>query len=225
MADMGGVVFFASNQPADVIPREDLPADARFGQVRRVRWQGRQYNAKILYIGAMQLCEEKVSQVSCGGFLCEGDLDCPYVSNSRVEALRNLRSGNMNHFALDIEREVFDKESEDLQLHIEKNIATADRVYFIRKCVFKYCRLPEESRQAAWRAVKAALNSRARRLKRKLIHGVGNGTPSRCTRIRPCSLFGSSERNTEQNGDTSCQRNIESSDAVDSSTGLEIESY
>ncbi|CAJ0605626.1 unnamed protein product [Cylicocyclus nassatus] len=96
-----------------------------------------------------------------------------YASAKFLEGLRKLCGGNMNKFALELEKKIYEDDTTELTLPLEKRIQTATRVEFIKECIFKYYMVPVETRQAVWRSAKNALNSRVRRLK------SAAGTPSR----------------------------------------------
>ncbi|CAJ0607628.1 unnamed protein product [Cylicocyclus nassatus] len=84
-----------------------------------------------------------------------------YASSPFLEGLRKRKAENVNKFAFDLEKEVYANNTTELAQPVEKRVTTATRV-------------PVEARQSFWRAAKAALDSRVRRLR----CSVGT-TPSR----------------------------------------------
>ncbi|VDL66365.1 unnamed protein product [Nippostrongylus brasiliensis] len=62
----------------------------------------------------------------------EDALSFAYVARDRMEALRRLCGGNMNRFALHLEKEVYMDDPEELALNIGKRVKSAKRVDFIR---------------------------------------------------------------------------------------------
>ncbi|CAJ0595380.1 unnamed protein product [Cylicocyclus nassatus] len=97
-----------------------------------------------------------------------------YASAKFLESLRKLCGGNVNKFALELEKKVYEGDTAELILPLEKRIQSATKVEFIKECIFKYYMVPVEARQTVWRTAKNALNSRVRRLK-----SATGGTPSR----------------------------------------------
>ncbi|VDK46239.1 unnamed protein product [Cylicostephanus goldi] len=95
----------------------------------------------------------------------EGELAYDYASRPFLEGLRKLAGGNVNKFALDLEKEVYASNTTELTLPVEKRVTTATRVSFIKECIYKYYMVPVETRQSVWKAAKAALDSRVRRLR------------------------------------------------------------
>ncbi|VDL69934.1 unnamed protein product [Nippostrongylus brasiliensis] len=83
----------------------------------------------------------------------EDSLSFACVPRERLEALRKLRGGNVNRFALDLEKEVYVDQPEELAINIAK------------RAVFKYYQVPVEAREQIWRGVRNALDSRARSVK------------------------------------------------------------
>ncbi|CAJ0589279.1 unnamed protein product [Cylicocyclus nassatus] len=216
--DRYAVVFFASpeNPTSDVVSISDIIGTALVKRTVKVRWNdGKQYKAKILYIGTKHECERKAEQVTADGeiveefdivpgtsvrspsedaasSLNEGEeenqalaeeilrrlptqtaksknsdaIEYNFVSQEKVEQLRAMRSGNISQFVLDLEKLVYGDHSDVLN-HVEDRLATADRMQFIEKCVYKYYAIPVEARAATWKLAKNALNSRARRNRKK----------------------------------------------------------
>lgn len=73
---------------------------------------------------------------SIGTFL--GALLYEYVDRERLEALRRLSGGNMNHFALELEKDVYIDEPEELAVKVENRVRTSTRVDYIKEVSTSY---------------------------------------------------------------------------------------
>lgn len=62
-----------------------------------------------------------------------GALVHEYVDKERLEALRRLSGGNINHFALELEKDVYAGQPEELAVKVENRFRTSTRVDFIRE--------------------------------------------------------------------------------------------
>lgn len=62
-------------------------------------------------------------------------IDYVYVPHHEVEQLRILRTGNMNQFALGLEKVAYG-DHPDLLLHVDDRFATSDQVNLIQKVNF-----------------------------------------------------------------------------------------
>ncbi|WKY02337.1 hypothetical protein Q1695_015965 [Nippostrongylus brasiliensis] len=88
------------------------------------------------------------------------------MPKEKVATMRKLRGDNMNKFALDLERELYATgDRKDLTKPVEKRFASADKVAFIKECVFMFYDVHGEAKRTTWLAVRNALNSRVRRLR------------------------------------------------------------
>ncbi|CAJ0605767.1 unnamed protein product [Cylicocyclus nassatus] len=94
------------------------------------------------------------------------------VEQERVERLKELRSDNVSQFALDLEKFAYEDGHPDMLEHVENRFATADRVEFIQKCIYKYYNVPLDARKTAWKTAKNALNARARHKRRLKANGA-----------------------------------------------------
>ncbi|KAL6743666.1 hypothetical protein Aduo_016683 [Ancylostoma duodenale] len=69
------LVFYTQSRTKDVVPTSTIPNEAHCGDVTRVRCNWRSYNAKVLHIGAEELCELKAGSVTSNGNLVEDEFD------------------------------------------------------------------------------------------------------------------------------------------------------
>ncbi|VDM79549.1 unnamed protein product [Strongylus vulgaris] len=69
------LVFCTQSRTKDVLPTTAIPTGVRCGDVARIRWEGRFYKAKILFIGVKELCELKSASVTSEGNLIESEFD------------------------------------------------------------------------------------------------------------------------------------------------------
>ncbi|VDL66475.1 unnamed protein product [Nippostrongylus brasiliensis] len=65
------VVFFKRTKSVDVVNSEAVIGEPVVGAKRKVKWNERLYDAKIIYVGSKSVCEEKVSHVTSDGKLDE----------------------------------------------------------------------------------------------------------------------------------------------------------
>nr|CDJ86134.1 unnamed protein product [Haemonchus contortus] len=72
------IVFFPNTETSELAPIQSLPPSAETGNVAEVRWQGRSYKGKVLFIDSKELCEMKSSTASVDEKLVEGvyDVSC-----------------------------------------------------------------------------------------------------------------------------------------------------
>ncbi|CAJ0603725.1 unnamed protein product [Cylicocyclus nassatus] len=63
-----------------------------------------------------------------------------YASRPFPEALRKIAGGNVNKFALDLEKEVYANNATELALPVEKRVTTATG------CIYKYYMMPVEGK-------------------------------------------------------------------------------
>ncbi|CAJ0589008.1 unnamed protein product [Cylicocyclus nassatus] len=130
-------------------------------QIEAAQWQQRYWSA----VGELRdTSNELLRRVPRRGPAEEAFL-FDFAPQSFLEGLRKLHPGNINKFALDLEKKVYEDDTGELALPVEKRVKSANRVEFIKECVYKYYLVPVEARQNVWRAVRAALNSRVRRLR------------------------------------------------------------
>ncbi|KAK5975267.1 hypothetical protein GCK32_013061 [Trichostrongylus colubriformis] len=73
------LVFFPHTRTSDVVPCSSFSHGCNVGETTRVRWEGRSYKGKILFVGAKELCEMKANSISADGELIEDIFD---VSNA-----------------------------------------------------------------------------------------------------------------------------------------------
>ncbi|KAL6744107.1 hypothetical protein Aduo_017076 [Ancylostoma duodenale] len=73
---------------------------------------------------------------------------------------------NKNRFALALEREVYADKASDLVTAAESR-SNADRVEFIKQCLFKFYQIPEKYQCEVWRSARDEMNTRVRRLRKK----------------------------------------------------------
>ncbi|EYC26509.1 hypothetical protein Y032_0010g1192 [Ancylostoma ceylanicum] len=69
------LLFCTQSRTKDVVPTSTLPADAQCGDVTRVRCDGRSDKAKVLHVGANELCDWKATSVTSDGNLVEDEFD------------------------------------------------------------------------------------------------------------------------------------------------------
>ncbi|WKX97021.1 hypothetical protein Q1695_013010 [Nippostrongylus brasiliensis] len=69
------IAFFRHSSTADVVPASAVNGEVRRGVTTKVRWGGRAYIAKILYVGPRELCESKVGLVTADGELTDEPFD------------------------------------------------------------------------------------------------------------------------------------------------------
>ncbi|VDL87093.1 unnamed protein product [Nippostrongylus brasiliensis] len=119
------VVFFLHSLTADVVPARSVQGELKCGLTTKVRWGGRLYAAKILFIGPKELCELKVPQVTAEGELTDGPFEMaaigdstatevtPVVSNSeereRIQRMINIeeRTASTNEMMSRMHRMLF----------------------------------------------------------------------------------------------------------------------
>lgn len=84
--------------------------------------------------GALEELLRRVPKRICS----EGALLYEYVDRERLEALRRLSGGNMNHFALELEKDVYIDEPEELAVKVENRVRTSTRVDYIKEVSTSY---------------------------------------------------------------------------------------
>ncbi|WKY10453.1 hypothetical protein Q1695_002646 [Nippostrongylus brasiliensis] len=85
------------------------------------------------------------------------------MPKEKVAQIRKLRGDDMTKFALDLESELFAGNPEEQKMVLEKRIEGADKVQFIKHCVFMFYEIHHSARKTTWRNIRNALNSRARK--------------------------------------------------------------
>ncbi|CAJ0609225.1 unnamed protein product [Cylicocyclus nassatus] len=54
-------------------------------------------------------------------------------------------AGNINKFALDLEKKVYEDDTNELALPVKKRVKSANRIEFIKECIYKYYLVPVEA--------------------------------------------------------------------------------
>ncbi|VDL80382.1 unnamed protein product [Nippostrongylus brasiliensis] len=94
----------------------------------------------------------------------QGDLEFRYATAESVASLRKTHMNPLN-FARHLETEVFKDCADELGQRLDER-HSRERVNFIRECVYKFYNVPAVLRDDMWRGVKAALNARARKVRK-----------------------------------------------------------
>ncbi|WKY09985.1 hypothetical protein Q1695_002380 [Nippostrongylus brasiliensis] len=83
------IAFFPHSSTADVVPATAVLGEVKRGVTTKVKWCGRSYTAKLLFIGPKVLCETKISKVSRSGELLEEefDMDCNSTNIGTTECV------------------------------------------------------------------------------------------------------------------------------------------
>ncbi|WKY16821.1 hypothetical protein Q1695_001437 [Nippostrongylus brasiliensis] len=110
------IAFFRHSSTADVVPASAVNGEVRRGVTTKVRWGGRAYIAKILYVGPRELCESKVGLVTADGELTDEPFDIVPFEDSVTN----------EHTAVRPETPTAAERESVLQLRtIQENLATA----------------------------------------------------------------------------------------------------
>ncbi|VDO82582.1 unnamed protein product [Heligmosomoides polygyrus] len=65
------IVFFPDTKTADAISVSSVSGKATVGQISKVRWSSKTYNAKVIYLGTKSSCEGNIEHVTDNGALNE----------------------------------------------------------------------------------------------------------------------------------------------------------
>ncbi|VDO90867.1 unnamed protein product [Heligmosomoides polygyrus] len=88
------------------------------------------------------------------------------MSKERVAKIRKVRGDDMKKFALDLERELYAGEPEELAKNVDKRVESVDKVEFIKECVFMFYGVHDSAKRTTRAAIKNTLNSRIRKHRR-----------------------------------------------------------
>ncbi|VDN28874.1 unnamed protein product [Cylicostephanus goldi] len=103
-----------------------------------------------------------------------GEIRYTHTSPEFVAQLRTLKGSNVTQFALDLEAEIYKDDASELDLPVERRLKTKDKVIFLRQCVNEYYSVPQHLKEATWKRVREALDSRVRRLRKRVRDVQGN---------------------------------------------------
>ncbi|CAJ0597500.1 unnamed protein product [Cylicocyclus nassatus] len=103
-----------------------------------------------------------------------GEISYTHTSPEFVAQLRTLKGSNVTQFALDLEAEIYKDDATELDLPLERRLKTKDKVIFLRQCVNEYYSVPQHLKEATWKRVREALDSRVRRLRKRVRDVQGN---------------------------------------------------
>ncbi|KAK6037801.1 hypothetical protein COOONC_24695 [Cooperia oncophora] len=108
-------------------------------------------------------------------------LDYTFVPYDKVMELYNAFSTNPRAFVRALEIYTYQDQVYELRTAASKRIFTADRVNFIKKCLFRHFSVPPNLQEDVWRSARTSLNGRSGRLRRmiraKQISGFRTSTP------------------------------------------------
>ncbi|VDL72512.1 unnamed protein product [Nippostrongylus brasiliensis] len=170
------VVFFLHSLTVDVVPAKAVQGDLKRGVTTKVRWGGRLYAAKILFIGPKELCELKVPQVTAEGELVDGPFEIAAVrdpTSSEVTSVnRNLEEMEIEQRMINIEER--SASTNEMLSRIERMLLNFDqRMSDIERTVNRIDqKLPAAQGQMQLRYRNAA-NTRARKVRKDM----GDKTP------------------------------------------------
>ncbi|KAK6037812.1 hypothetical protein COOONC_24681 [Cooperia oncophora] len=87
------LIFFPHTRTSDVVPISSIPHGTKTGDTTKVRWEGRSYKGKVLFVGPKELCEMKTSSVSTDGELVEDVFDVSCALADQVSASQTDTAG------------------------------------------------------------------------------------------------------------------------------------
>ncbi|KAL6744106.1 hypothetical protein Aduo_017075 [Ancylostoma duodenale] len=83
------LVYFRSSRTSAVIPSSAVRGDIVVNNITRVKWEGKWYTAKILFIGSRILYEAKLDDVTIEGELIEDDFELADAHPEPSERVQN----------------------------------------------------------------------------------------------------------------------------------------
>ncbi|EYC19922.1 hypothetical protein Y032_0023g782 [Ancylostoma ceylanicum] len=87
MSRLCAIAYFAKTKSADVVSVNDVDGSPVVGKTFKVRWNGRNYQAKILVIGTREFCEAEIGNVTA-----EGELEQPPFTVCEGTGIESSRS-------------------------------------------------------------------------------------------------------------------------------------